>query len=157
MKVPLKLNVNGQDYELSVEPWKTLVKVLREDVGLTGTKEGCNTGNCGVCTVIINGKSVKSCLVLAVTAEGKTITTIEGISKNGLHPLQQAFVDYFAIQCGYCTPGMIMVAKAMLDENPNVTEEEVRAGIAGNYCRCSGYVKTVESILAAAETMKKGA
>ncbi len=157
MKVPLKLNVNGQDYELSVEPWKTLVKVLREDVGLTGTKEGCNTGNCGVCTVIINGKSVKSCLVLAVTAEGKTITTIEGISKNGLHPLQQAFVDHFAIQCGYCTPGMIMVAKAMLDENPNVTEEEVRAGIAGNYCRCSGYVKTVESILAAAETMKKGA
>ena len=151
----LTLRVNGDDYEIFTDPWKTLVKVLREDIGLTGTKEGCNTGNCGVCTVLIDGKAVKSCLVLASQAQGKDILTIEGLSKNGLHPLQQAFIDHFAVQCGHCTPGMILTAKAFLDENPNPTEEEVRLGLAGNYCRCTGYVKIVEAILAAAKTMRK--
>jgi carbon-monoxide dehydrogenase small subunit len=157
-KITLILKVNGQDYEVSTDPWKTLVKVLRDDVGLTGTKEGCNTGNCGACTVIIDGKAVKSCLVLASQAQGHEITTIEGLAVNGkLHPVQQAFVDYFAVQCGFCTPGMIMNAKAMLDENPNLTEEQIRLNLAGNLCRCTGYVKIVEAIQAAAETMKKGA
>jgi aerobic carbon-monoxide dehydrogenase small subunit len=157
-KITLNLKVNGQDYEVSTDPWKTLVKVLRDDIGLTGTKEGCNTGNCGVCTVIIDGKAVKSCLVLGSQAQGHQITTIEGLAVNGkLHPVQQAFVDYFAVQCGFCTPGMIMNATAMLTENPNLTEEQIRLNLAGNLCRCTGYVKIVEAIQAAAATMKKGA
>jgi len=157
MKQLLKLRVNGEDYEIFTEPWKTLVKVLRDELGLTGTKEGCNTGNCGACTVLIDGKAVKSCMVLARQAEGKDILTIEGLSKNGeLHPLQQAFIDYFAVQCGFCTPGMILRAKALLDENPNPTEEEVKLGLAGNFCRCTGYVKIVEAVLAAAEMVRKG-
>ena len=156
MKKLLTLRVNGEDYEVSTDPWKTLVKVLREDLGLTGTKEGCNTGNCGVCTILIDGKAVKSCSILATQAQGQEITTIEGLGKNGLHPLQQAFIDYFAVQCGYCTPGMLLRAKALLDENPDPTEEEVRLALTGNYCRCTGYTKIVEAILAAAETMRKG-
>ena len=158
MKKLLMLRVNGEDYEIFTEPWKTLARVLREDLGLTGTKEGCNTGNCGVCTVLIDGKAVKSCLVLASQAQEKDILTIEGMSKNGLlHPLQQAFVEHFAIQCGFCTPGMVVAAKGLLDENPNPTEEEVKLHLTGNLCRCTGYVKIVEAILAAAETMKKEA
>lgn len=156
MKKCLRLRVNGQDYELFAEPWKTLVQVIREDIGLTGTKEGCNTGNCGVCTVLIDGKAVKSCLVLASQAQGKDILTIEGLSKNGLHPLQQAFIDHFAVQCGYCTPGMLLAAKAFLDENTAPSEEEVKVGLAGNYCRCTGYAKIVEAVLAAASTIRKG-
>jgi carbon-monoxide dehydrogenase small subunit len=157
MKQLLKLRVNGEDYAIFTEPWNTLVKVLRNDLGLTGTKEACNTGNCGVCTVLIDGKAVKSCMVLAFQAEGKEILTIEGLSKNGqLHPLQQTFIDHFAVQCGFCSPGMILAAKALLDDNPDPTEEEVRFGLAGNLCRCTGYVKIVEAVLAAAKTMKRG-
>ena len=132
------------------------VKVLRNDLGLTGTKEACNTGSCGVCTVLIDGKAVKSCTVLAFQAEDKDILTIEGLSKNGLHSLQQAFIDHFAVQCGFCTPGMILAAKALLDENPDPTEEEVRFGLAGNFCRCTGHVKIVEAVLATVKMMAKG-
>ncbi len=157
-KVALRLKVNGETYEVVTDPWKTLVKVLREDIGLTGAKEGCNTGNCGACTVIIEGMSVKGCLVLASQVQDKEITTIEGLARNGkLNPLQQAFLDHFAVQCGFCTPGMIMTAQAMLDENPEITEEQIRLGIAGNLCRCTGYVKIVEAIQAVAATMSKGA
>jgi carbon-monoxide dehydrogenase small subunit len=156
MKKLLMLRVNGENYEVFTESWKTLERVLREDLGLTGVKEGCNTGNCGVCTVLIDGKAVKSCLVLAFQAQGKDILTIEGLSKNGLHLLQQAFIDHFAIQCGFCTPGMVLAAKALLDENPNPTEEEVKLGLSGNLCRCTGYVKIVEAVLAAAEMTRKG-
>ena len=156
MKLLLKLRVNGEDYETFTESWKTLVQVLREELGLTGTKEGGNTGNCGVCTVLIDGKAVKSCMVLASQATGTDILTIEGLSKNGVHPLQQAFIDHFAVQCGFCTPGMILRSKALLDENPNPTEEEVKLGLAGNLCRCTGYVKIVEAVLSAAKMMGKG-
>jgi carbon-monoxide dehydrogenase small subunit len=156
MKKLLMLRVNGENYEVFTESWKTLERVLREDLGLTGVKEGCNTGNCGVCTVLIDGKAVKSCLVLASQAQGKDILTIEGLSKKGLHLLQQAFIDHFAIQCGFCTPGMVLAAKALLDENPNPTEEEVKLGLSGNLCRCTGYVKIVEAVLAAAEMTRKG-
>ncbi|MFC2001489.1 (2Fe-2S)-binding protein [Chloroflexota bacterium] len=156
MKKLLTLRVNGEDYEIFTKPWKTLVRVLREDVGLTGTKEGCNTGNCGACTVLINGKAVKSCLILASQAQGKDILTIEGLSQNGLHPIQQAFIDHFAVQCGYCSPGMILAAKAFLDDNPNPEEEEVKLHLTGNLCRCTGYVKIVEAVLAAAEVMRTG-
>jgi carbon-monoxide dehydrogenase small subunit len=155
MKKLLMLRVNGEDYEIFTDSWKTLERVLRDDLGLTGVKEGCNTGNCGVCTVLIDGKAAKSCLVLASQVQGKDILTIEGLSKDGLHPLQQAFIDHFAIQCGFCTPGMVLAAKALLDENPNPTEEEVKLGLSGNLCRCTGYVKIVEAILAAAEMMRK--
>ena len=155
MKQFLRLRVNGEEYQVFVEPWKTLVDVLREELGLTGTKEGCNTGNCGACTVLIDGKAVKSCLVLACQAKGRDVLTIEGLARDGLHPLQQAFIDHFAVQCGFCTPGMILTAKALLDENPNPTEEDVRKAIVGNLCRCTGYIKIVEAVLAAAEIMKQ--
>lgn len=157
MKKLLMLRVNGEDYNVFTEPWKTLVRVLRDDLGLTGVKEGCNTGNCGACTVLIDGKAVKSCLVLASQVKGKEILTIEGLAKNRLHPLQQAFVEHFAIQCGFCTPGMILAAKGLLDENPNPTMEDVKLGLSGNLCRCTGYVKIVEAVLAAAEMIRKGA
>jgi len=156
MRKLLTLRVNGEDYEVFTDPGKTLVRVLREDLDLTGTKEGCNTGNCGSCTVLIDGKAVKSCLVLASQARGREILTIEGLSKNGLHPLQQTFVNHFAIQCGFCTPGMIMAAKALLDENPHPTEEEVKLGLSGNLCRCTGYVKIVEAVLAASDVIGRG-
>jgi len=156
MRKLLTLRVNGEDYEVFTDPGKTLVRVLREDLDLTGTKEGCNTGNCGSCTVLIDGKAVKSCLVIASQARGREILTIEGLSKNGLHPLQQTFVNHFAIQCGFCTPGMIMAAKALLDENPHPTEEEVKLGLSGNLCRCTGYVKIVEAVLAASDVIGRG-
>lgn len=150
MKQVLTLKINGEEHELLAEPRTTLVEVLRNHLGLTGTKEACSCGTCGACTVLLDGKAVKSCLILAVQAGGHEIATIEGLAQNGrLHPLQQAFIDKGAVQCGYCTPGMILSAKALLDENPNPTEEEVRAGIAGNICRCTGYVKIVEAILSA--------
>jgi len=150
LKSLLKLTVNGQRYELNVEPWKTLLEVLREEIGLTGAKQGCDDGNCGACTVIVDGKAIKSCLMLALQANDKDVLTIEGLSEAGqLHPLQQAFIDHFAIQCGFCTPGMIMTAKALLEENPNATEMDIRKGMHGNICRCTGYVKIVEAIEAA--------
>jgi len=142
--------VNGELYEVAVHPHWTLLEVLREELDLTGAKKGCDAGDCGGCTVILDGKPVVSCLTLAVEADGRDILTIEGLAQNGqLHPIQNAFVEHGAIQCGFCTPGMIMSAKALLDENPNPTEEEVRRAIAGNLCRCTGYVKIVEAILAA--------
>jgi len=154
----IKLKINGVMEEVSIEPWWSLAYVLREVLNLTGVKVGCETGNCGTCTVLVDGKAIKSCLLLAMKARGKEITTIEGLKdKEGtLHPLQQAFIDHFAVQCGYCTPGMIMAAKALLDENPNSTEEEVRAALSGNLCRCTGYVKIVEAVLAAEEKIRIG-
>jgi aerobic-type carbon monoxide dehydrogenase small subunit (CoxS/CutS family) len=154
MKQKMELQVNGRVYEVFVEPWKTLLEVLRGEVGLTGAKMGCDDGNCGACTVIVDGKAIKSCLMLVPQAKGKKILTIEGLgSEENLHPLQQAFIDYFAVQCGFCTPGMILAAKALLDENPNATEEEIREGLHGNICRCTGYVKIVEAIEAARDKM----
>ncbi|MGE5818128.1 MAG: (2Fe-2S)-binding protein [Deltaproteobacteria bacterium] len=156
MKQLITLRINDIDEEIYVEPWWTLSYVLREELNLTGTKEGCLAGHCGACTVLIDGKPVMSCLYLAMRAPGKEILTIEGLKGDdgSLHPLQEAFIEHFAVQCGYCTPGLIMTAKAMLDENPNPTEEEVREGLNGNVCRCTGYTKIVEAILAAAEKQK---
>jgi carbon-monoxide dehydrogenase small subunit len=149
-KQTIRLRVNAGDYELEVPPNKTLLEALREDLGLTGVKEGCQDGTCGSCTVILDGKAVRSCLILAAEAEGKDILTIEGLSTDGdLHPIQEAFVNYGGVQCGFCTPGMILTAKAFLDTNPSPSEEEVRRAISGNLCRCTGYVKIVKSIMAA--------
>ena len=151
MKKLIELHVNGTVEDVYVEPWWTLARALREELGLTGTKVGCGDGDCGTCTVIVDGKAVRSCLYPVMRAQDKKITTIEGLSgPNGeLHPLQQAFIDHFAIQCGYCTPGMIMSAKALLDENPHPKEAEVKKGLRGNICRCTGYNKIVEAVMAA--------
>lgn len=151
MKQVVTLRVNGDSYELFIEPKKTLLEVLREDLGLTGTKAVCGLGACGACTVLIDNRPILSCLTLAVASQGKEITTIEGLREGErLHPLQEAFIEKGAIQCGMCTPGMILSGKALLDKNPRPTELEVRKAIAGNLCRCTGYVKIVEAILAAA-------
>lgn len=158
MKEILELKINGEIRSLAVEPNTTLQEVLREHLGLTGTKRGCDTGECGACTVLMDGMAVHSCLVLAVDAPGKEITTIEGLVQNGdLHPLQAAFHEWGAIQCGYCTPGMILSAKALLDRNPNPARHEIQEAIAGNLCRCTGYVKIIEAVQAAASTMREGA
>ena len=150
----INLTVNSQAYRISVLPWRTLLEVIREDLGLTGTKEGCGLGECGACTVLIDDRAVNSCLVLAAEADGREITTIEGLAQGDkLHPIQQAFVDHGGLQCGFCTPGMIMSARALLDENPTPNEEEIKQGIAGNLCRCTGYAKIIESIKAAAKNM----
>ena len=156
MKQLIELKVNGLDEEVFVEPWWSLAYVLREELNLTGTKVSCDTGNCGACTVLVDGKAVKSCLFLAPKAKGKEIVTIEGLKgkDGGLHPLQEAFIEHFAVQCGFCTSGMIMTSKSLLDENPNATEEEVRAALSGNLCRCTGYTKIVEAVLAAEEKTK---
>ncbi len=152
MKQIIKLKVNGVEEEVMIEPWWTLSRVLRDVLSLTGTKIGCGTGDCGSCTVLVDGKAIKSCIYLAMKARGKDILTIEGLASDGkLHPLQQAFIDHFAVQCGYCTPGMIMMAKSLLDESPNATEAQVKADMSGNLCRCTGYVKIVEAVLAAKE------
>jgi carbon-monoxide dehydrogenase small subunit len=152
----VRLTVNGTLHELSVKPWETLIDVLRNHLGLTGTKVGCGLGECGACTVIMDGQAVNSCLVLAAEADGKQITTIEGLANGDkLHPIQEAFIEHGGLQCGFCTPGMIMSAKALLDENPNPTEEEIRRGIAGNFCRCTGYTKIIESIQVAAKNMQR--
>ena len=149
MKIPIKLKVNGEEYEVYVEPWKALVEVLRDELGLTGTKAGCLTGDCGTCTTIVDGMAVKSCLMLAPQAGGREVLTVEGLAKDGqLHPLQQAFMDHFAFQCGFCTPGMLMTAKALLDENPHPTVDEVKEGIYGTLCRCTGYVKIMDAVMA---------
>ena len=156
MKRVLKLHVNGETLEILSEPHKTLLEVLREDLGLTGTKRACDLGTCGACTVLINGKPHLSCLTLAADAQGKEILTIEGLSQDGeLHPLQKAFVDQGAIQCGFCTPGMILTAKAFLEEHAHPSEEEVKKAISGNLCRCTGYVKIVEAILSVARGVKE--
>jgi len=148
----MKLKVNGKEYEIASPPGTTLVDVLRYELRLTGTKEGCGTGNCGSCTVLVDGKAVNSCLVLAGEMEGKEITTIEGLSVNGkLHPLQQAFINEGAVQCGFCTPGVILTAKAFLDSNPHPTEPQIRQAIAGNLCRCTGYDKIVRAIMSVAK------
>jgi carbon-monoxide dehydrogenase small subunit len=152
MKRVVTMTVNNKKYELAVEPNQVLVDVLRDQLGLTGTKVGCADGGCGSCTVIMDGKAVSSCLVLAVQANGRNILTIEGMETDqGLHPLQQAFVDKGAIQCGFCTPGLILSAKALLDQNPHPDRSEIRMAISGNLCRCTGYQKIVEAIQAASK------
>jgi carbon-monoxide dehydrogenase small subunit len=152
MTKSLRLKVNGENYDISVKPNETLLDVLRDRLDLTGTKKGCDTGQCGACTVLLDGKPVASCLVIAVEAQDKEVCTIEGLARDGkLHPLQEAFIEQGAVQCGYCTPGMILSAKALMEENPHPNEHEVKEAIAGNLCRCTGYVKIVKAILAASE------
>lgn len=152
MKRLINLVVNGESHEVAVLPEQTLLEVLREELGLTGTKKGCNQGECGACTVLVDGKPVSSCLVLAVSVNGKSVSTIEGLSQDGrLHPLQEAFVKYGAIQCGFCTPGMLLAAKYLLENRPKPSEQEIKEAINGNICRCTGYVKIVEAISAVAQ------
>ena len=148
MKRMVRFTLNGETVQAEVEPWWTLLKVIRDTFGLTGTKEGCGYGECGACTVLMDGLAVNSCLVLASQVEGKEIVTIEGLSSRDgeLHPIQKAFMQKGAIQCGFCTPGMILSAKALLDQNRNPTEEEIKKAIVGNLCRCTGYVKIIEAI-----------
>jgi aerobic carbon-monoxide dehydrogenase small subunit len=153
----LRITVNGRKVNVPVSPSETLAEFLRTRLGLVGTKEGCDTGDCGACTVILNGKAVNSCLVLAVETAAGSVTTIEGLSSDGeLHPLQQAFIDSGTVQCGFCTPGMIMGAKALLDENPNPSQEEIRLGLAGNLCRCTGYVSVIQAVTVAAKQLRGG-
>jgi len=151
VKQLIQLEINGRVYDVAVEPRDLLVDVLRKKVGLTGTKKGCGAGDCGACTVLVDGKPVLSCITLAIACKGKKITTIEGLARpdGTLHPIQQAFVDHGAIQCGFCTPGMIMSAKGLLDRNPKPSQFEIKRAIAGNICRCTGYKKIVEAIEAA--------
>ena len=153
MKQLIELRVNGEVRDVIVEPQVTLLEALRERLGLTGTKRGCDIGQCGACTILLDGQPVRSCLTLAMDAQGREITTIEGLTRNGeLHPLQRAFHEHGAIQCGFCTPGMILTARALLDENPTPTAGEVKQAISGNLCRCTGYVKIIEAITATAGT-----
>ena len=156
MKTLVNLVINGKNHKLEIEPNETLLDVIRNRVGLTGTKKGCDTGDCGACTVLLNGKAVNSCMILAADVDGQEITTIEGlVGPNGeLDPVQQAFVNNGAFQCGYCTPGLIMAGRALLNENPHPTEAEIRQGIGGNICRCTGYVTVVDAIMEAAEANK---
>jgi carbon-monoxide dehydrogenase small subunit len=151
-KVHMQATLNGEEVEFLCEPRQSLLEVLRETLGLTGTKEGCNNGNCGSCNVILDGELVNSCLVLAVEVDGCSLITIEGIAgPQGLHPVQRAFLEHAALQCGFCTPGFIVAAKALLDRNPNPSEGEVRHWLAGNLCRCTGYDKIVRAVLDAAQ------
>ena len=151
------LRVNGHNYEVFTEPNRPLLDVVREDLGLTGSKEGCGTGDCGACTMILDGRTITACLALVGEAEGSEITTVEGIARDGeLHPVQRAFVEYGALQCGFCIPGMIVSSYALLEKNNNPTEHEIREGIAGNLCRCTGYTKIVEAIESAAATLRSG-
>jgi carbon-monoxide dehydrogenase small subunit len=156
MKHPLSLTINGEPHELLVEAYDSLLDMLRDELQLTGTKKGCDEGDCGACTVLINGKTVTSCMVLALDARDQEITTVEGLMQNNrLHPVQDAFVQYGGVQCGFCTPGLIMSGVGLLLENPNPTEEDVRYAIGGNLCRCTGYSKVVQAILKAADTMRE--
>lgn len=156
--LPITLNVNGRSYALEIEPGRTLLDVLRDNLGLKGTKSNCQEGECGACTVMVNGRVVNSCLYLAVRADGKSITTIEGLAtENQLHPLQEAFILHGGAQCGYCTPGYIVAAAALLNENPSPTDEELNRALNGNICRCTGYVKIRESIRAIVGEGKKAA
>jgi aerobic-type carbon monoxide dehydrogenase small subunit (CoxS/CutS family) len=156
-KIALTLNINGEHYEVLTEPHRTLLEVLRRDLGLPGTKENCLEAECGVCTVLLDGLAVNACILLAAQCQGRRIVTIEGLAgPNGLHPLQRAFIEHGAVQCGYCIPGMILAAKAYLDQNPEPTEAEVREALAGNLCRCTGYQKIVDAVLAAADELRGG-
>ncbi len=147
MKKQIRLRVNGLDYDAMVKPNQTLLDVLRDDLGLIGTKKGCDKGECGACTIMMDGEAVLSCLVLAIQAQGTEIITIEGLAQDGeLDPIQEGFVKYGAIQCGYCTPGMIMTARALLNKTPHPSEEEIKLGLSGNLCRCTGYVKIIEAV-----------
>ena len=151
-KLEVHYTINGRKHEAYIEPNQTLLDVVRDDLRLTGSKEGCGTGDCGACTMIVDGKLVTACLMLAPQADGAEITTIEGVAENGtLHPVQQAFLDKGAVQCGFCIPGMILAGKVLLDQNPKPNDYEIREAIAGNLCRCTGYTKIVEAIAAAAE------
>ena len=157
MKQAVRVKINGSLYEEEVEPRLLLSHFLRETVGLTGTHVGCVIGECGACTVILDGRLVKSCLLLAVQIDGKEILTVEGLAKNGtLHPIQEAFVKAYGIQCGYCTPGMVLAAHYLLTKNPDPSEAEIRKGLAGNLCMCTGYVQIVEAVKMAAESLKNG-
>ena len=153
-RVKVSLNINDKIYEKVIDPEMRLVDFIRDEARLKGTKEGCGEGECGACTVIVNGKSMNSCLLLAVSMEGKEIITIEGVAAKELHPLQQAFMEVGAVQCGYCTPGMILSAKALLDENLQASEEDIRDAISGNLCRCTGYEKIVEGVLTAQQMLQ---
>ena len=156
-KLVLTLDINGRTHRVAVRPYDVLLDVIREDLNLTGTKRGCDMGTCGCCTVMIDGRPILSCLTLAAQAENRKITTIEGIRQNGrLHPLQTAFADFGGSQCGFCTPGIIMAAKAMLDRNPDPSDSEIREGISGNLCRCTGWVKIIEAVKDAAEKVAAG-
>jgi carbon-monoxide dehydrogenase small subunit len=151
----ISVTINGEAYKVSVSPNETLLDLLRERLGLVGTKEGCDTGDCGSCTVLVNGKAVNSCLVLAVETNEASVATIEGMSSGGqLHPLQQAFIDHGAIQCGFCTPGTIMAAKSLLEDKPNPTEEEIQLALAGNLCRCADYVSIMKAITAGGKALR---
>lgn len=155
MSYAIELTVNGIHHQLEIEPWYRLIDVLRDHLFLMGTKEGCGTGDCGACTVLMDGRAVTSCLILAVAADGSQITTIEGLDMDGiLHPLQKAFIEHGAVQCGFCTPGMIMSALALLNENHNPSTEEIRCALSGNLCRCTGYVRIEAAIKAAVEGMR---
>ncbi|WP_459939948.1 (2Fe-2S)-binding protein [Deferrisoma palaeochoriense] len=156
-RMTIRFTVNGESVTLGVAPDWNLLRVLREELELTGAKEGCGAGECGACTVIVNGKAVNACLFPAVEAEGAEITTIEGLAQPGgeLHPIQRAFLEKGAVQCGFCTPGMILSAKALLDRVPVPTEEEIRTALAGNLCRCTGYVQIIEAVQAAAEELNR--
>lgn len=157
MKRRIETTINGRDYSLEVEPRKTLLAVLRDQLLLTGTKEGCGTGDCGACTVLLDGQPVTSCLMLAVEADGREVTTIEGIASDGqLHPVQQALVEVGGMQCGFCTPGFVLSAVALLEENPKPSGDEIRRALAGNLCRCTGYTKIVEGVQLAARRMRSG-
>jgi len=152
MKQLITLTVNGRPSEVAVEPRWTLLETVREQLRLTGSKEGCGTGDCGACSMIVDGRLITSCLMLAAQADGRQVLTIEGLAQNGtLHPIQQAFIDTGGVQCGFCTPGMIMATKALLDRNSKPVLDDVREGLAGNLCRCTGYSKIYEAVLAAAE------
>ena len=150
-KQTLSFTLNGEPIELEIESHLTLLQLLRDKLELTGTKEGCGMGECGACTILLDGKTVNSCILPAMEVDGKSVTTIEGLSdaQGNLHPIQKAFIEYGAVQCGFCSPGMVLSAKALLDENPKPTEEEIRHGIAGNLCRCTGYLQIVQAIKAA--------
>jgi carbon-monoxide dehydrogenase small subunit len=151
-KVHISATINGEETEFLCEPRQSLLEVLRETIGLMGAKEGCNNGNCGACNVILDGRLVNSCLVLAVEIQGRSVTTIEGVATSeGLHPLQQKFIEHAALQCGYCTPGFIVASKALLDANPDPSEQEVREWLAGNLCRCTGYDRIIRAVLDAAD------
>lgn len=155
-KMHIQTRLNGDDIEFLAEPRQSLLEVLRDDIGLTGTKEGCNNGNCGACSVMLNGRVVNSCCVLAVETQGAEVTTIEGVAHGDqLHPLQQAFLEEAALQCGICTPGFIMSAKALLDREPNPDEHRVRFWLAGNLCRCTGYDKIVKAVMKASNDMQE--
>ena len=155
-RVRVQATINSEEVEFLCEPRQSLLEVLRETLGLTGAKEGCNNGNCGACNVILDGALVNSCLVLAVEINGRNVTTIEGIATpQGLHPLQEKFIAHAALQCGFCTPGFIVASKALLDQNPNPSENEVRQWLAGNLCRCTGYDRIVRAVLDAAQVQEK--